>query len=410
MEMIMSEKPPGAAAGGGAAASAPNKCVKPEVQAKVVPTIQTGMQSIIKPGKVSPFPLEVVPAPDVTWKWDSPSVAERLPPQLQELLNNIKRTCRVGNYHHDIAEAQAGTIKLHGLFVQLATDMDTTPGLLEVLRDSASFFLSKLIKCVNRHFANRPHFHHSRRRDHDWDGSADLESADPLWGIKRCLLRFVELLTENERERQRNMSKFKELLDHPITEHQRYSVTMFRPESGRDLRFATLDDAFKSLEHYFQRTQEGPRTMWRFPREVAFAFKFIASDPGRQGRINSTFVSALLFGCIDNDASVAHAALTAMRRVPKDYLDYGIRCLEPFRYHLLLARIAQLLEFRGDHCDGWQRTPETPTPDQRRAAHEVLHFLMHSARDEDRSQANVNPEAWLKSAMTKAQGLGFRRF
>ena len=38
--------------------------------------------------------LEVESAADVTWKWDSISVTERLPLQLQELLNNVERTCR----------------------------------------------------------------------------------------------------------------------------------------------------------------------------------------------------------------------------------------------------------------------------------------------------------------------------
>ena len=284
-------------------------------------------------------------AADVTWQWDSQSVTQRLPPQLQQLLNSIERTSREENLYH-IEKADAVTRLLHGLLVQLATDMDTSPGPLELLGHSANFFLSRLIERVNLHFANRPRIRRSRGRGYDWDSST-LESDDPVWGIKRCILRFVELLSANEYERRRNMDAFKVFLDHEGPENQ--LVTMFSPYSGRLFCFANLEDAFERLQHSFSR--DG---LWwnRDRHEVTTALKFIASYPidrfEYEGylRFDIEIATALFYGCLDDDLSVALAAQEARRHVPRDLRDEAqvVTRTEP----VLLMRIAQILQFQLD--------------------------------------------------------------
>ena len=123
--------------------------------------------------------------------------------------------------------------------------MNTTPGPLEVLGNLVSFFLFKLIDCVNRHFASRPRFERSWRLSRlsllrNWE-SSNLNSEDPIWGIKRCILRFVELLSADEYERRLNMDIFKVHLGREDPGEQ--FVTMFSPHSGR-LCMTTLEDAF----------------------------------------------------------------------------------------------------------------------------------------------------------------------
>jgi hypothetical protein len=145
---------------------------------------------------VLPMPnLEVESADDVTWV----GVTERLALQLQELLNNVERTCRVKDLHRNTAKADTVTRVLHGLLVQLATEMNTTPGPLEVLGNSVSFFLFKLIDCVNRHFASRPRFERSWRLSRlsllrNWE-SSNLNSEDPIWGMHASNVAFCNSLS-----------------------------------------------------------------------------------------------------------------------------------------------------------------------------------------------------------------------
>lgn len=177
-------------------------------------------------------------------------------------------------------------------------------------------------------------------------GTALLWS-DPVWGIKRCILRFVELLSADEYERRRNMDAFKVFLDHEGPENQ--LVTMISPYSGRLFCFANLEDAFERLYHSI--SHDG--LQWARDRhEVTAALKFIASYPKDRFeyegylRIDSDTATALFFGCLDDDLSVALAAQEARRHVSRDLRDEAqlVTRTEP----VLLMRIAQLLQFQLD--------------------------------------------------------------
>ena len=192
--------------------------------------------------------------------WNRQGALASLPPPLQQLLNDIMRSCHAACC--DSTEtANSVTQELHRLLQQLVAAIDgelqSNPG--SDLRTSSDSWhlLGKLVEGINHHFQIRP-------RIMFVSADSDMQSAAAAArGIKGCFTRFVELLSSDE-DRAANIAAFTIFLmdtDGDAETSMRFAfldiisrrvVAMKRPDQrwhvtiDGDIRHACTDDGASS--------------------------------------------------------------------------------------------------------------------------------------------------------------------